>query len=105
METIIEFQKVKKSYGDKAVLKGLDLSIEKGSFVTIIGSSGCGKTTALKMVNGFGKYQDQGGGYPPERPDAAAEKYRVRHPGQRPLSPHDRGAEYLLRAQSPQQKG
>ena len=53
METIIEFQKVKKSYGDKDVLKGLDLSIEKGSFVTIIGSSGCGKTTALKMVNGL----------------------------------------------------
>lgn len=53
METIIEFRNVKKSYGDKMVLKGLNLKIEKGSFVTMIGSSGCGKTTTLKMVNGL----------------------------------------------------
>lgn len=53
MDTIIEFQNVKKSYGDKMILRGLDLQIETGSFVTMIGSSGCGKTTALKMVNGL----------------------------------------------------
>ena len=53
MGTIIEFQNVKKAYGDKTVLTGLNLRIEKGSFVTIIGSSGCGKTTLLKMVNGL----------------------------------------------------
>ena len=53
MQTVIEFRHIKKAYGDKVILKDLNLSIEKGEFVTIIGSSGCGKTTALKMVNGL----------------------------------------------------
>ena len=53
MQTAIEFRHVQKEYGDKVVLKDFNLSIRKGEFVTMIGSSGCGKTTALKMVNGL----------------------------------------------------
>lgn len=53
METIIEFKNIRKAYGSKVILDNFNLTIEKGSFVTIIGSSGCGKTTALKMVNGL----------------------------------------------------
>lgn len=53
METIIEFKNIKKAYGDKVVLEDFNLIVEKGEFVTIIGSSGCGKTTALKMINGL----------------------------------------------------
>ena len=53
MQTMIEFRHVRKAYGDKVILKDFNLSVEKGEFVTIIGSSGCGKTTVLKMVNGL----------------------------------------------------
>lgn len=53
MKTAIEFKNIKKAYDDKVVIEGFNLSVEQGEFVTIIGSSGCGKTTVLKMVNGL----------------------------------------------------
>ena len=53
MQSEIEFKNIKKVYGDKVVMEGVSLTVEKGDFVTVIGSSGCGKTTALKMVNGL----------------------------------------------------
>lgn len=49
----IEFRDVNKSYGDNHVLKGINLSIEKDSFVTLLGSSGCGKTTLLRSLAGL----------------------------------------------------
>lgn len=53
MNTIIEFRDIKKVYGEKTIVEHFNLSIEKGQFVTVIGSSGCGKTTILKMINGL----------------------------------------------------
>ena len=53
MSTVIEFKDVSKRYGDNIVIPNFNLAIEKGEFVTIIGSSGCGKTTILKMINGL----------------------------------------------------
>ena len=53
MEPIIRFEHVSKSFGDQAVLRDLSLDIRSGEFLTIIGRSGCGKTTALRLVNGL----------------------------------------------------
>lgn len=53
MSTEIEFKHIRKSYGDKVIMEDFNLQVEKGEFITIIGSSGCGKTMALKMVNGL----------------------------------------------------
>ena len=49
----IEFKDVNKFYDDNHVLKGINLSIEKDSFVTLLGSSGCGKTTLLRSFAGL----------------------------------------------------
>ena len=51
--SVVEYRQVRMAYGEKVIIDKFNLSIEKGEFVTIIGSSGCGKTTILKMVNGL----------------------------------------------------
>lgn len=48
---MIRFENVTKRYKTQQVLKEINLTIEKGKLVTIIGESGCGKTTLLKMIN------------------------------------------------------
>ena len=53
MEAIIRFEQVSKSFGDQTVLQNFSLDVFPGEFLTIIGRSGCGKTTALKLVNGL----------------------------------------------------
>ena len=53
METMIAYENVSKSYDGIPVVQNFDLTVPQGAFVTIIGSSGSGKTTVLKMVNGL----------------------------------------------------
>lgn len=48
---MIEIKNVTKSYDSKLVLKDVNLKIESGELMVIIGSSGCGKTTLLKTIN------------------------------------------------------
>lgn len=52
-EGIITLDHVIKNYGNTKVLDDISFSVEKGEFITIIGRSGCGKTTALKLMNGL----------------------------------------------------
>jgi putative spermidine/putrescine transport system ATP-binding protein len=42
-----------KRYGDQLAVESMDLTVEKGEFVSLLGPSGCGKTTTLQMIAGF----------------------------------------------------
>ena len=52
---VIQFKHVQKQFGKNVVIPDLSFEINQGEFVTILGSSGSGKTTTLKMVNGLWK--------------------------------------------------
>ncbi len=49
----IQFDNVSKNFGERHVLQGLNLETPAGQFVAIIGRSGCGKTTLLRLVSGL----------------------------------------------------
>ena len=53
MGAIVEIEGVNKIYGTNHVVKDLNLTVEEGEFLTLLGSSGCGKTTTLRMIAGF----------------------------------------------------
>lgn len=50
-KNMIQFDHVSKVYQEKAVVDDISLSIQEGEFITILGTSGSGKTTTLKMIN------------------------------------------------------
>ena len=50
---LVEISNVHKSFGEVDVLRGIDLTVEKGEIVTIIGRSGSGKSTLLRCINGL----------------------------------------------------
>ena len=51
-DTLIEISGLKFAYGEREVLKGIDLKIPRGKVVAILGTSGSGKTTLLRLVSG-----------------------------------------------------
>ncbi|MCB1760069.1 MAG: spermidine/putrescine ABC transporter ATP-binding protein PotA [Gammaproteobacteria bacterium] len=76
---IVSLSGVRKAFGNRVVLPGLDLDIYRGEFVTLLGPSGCGKTTILRLIGGF------------ESPDAGSilldgEDIAALDPSQRPVN-------------------
>jgi putative spermidine/putrescine transport system ATP-binding protein len=49
----LRIENVTKSFGKTQVVRGADIAVDKGEFVSFLGPSGCGKTTILRMVAGF----------------------------------------------------
>ncbi|MCG3732592.1 amino acid ABC transporter ATP-binding protein [Vibrio cincinnatiensis] len=56
--SLVSVEQVHKYYGENHVLKGIDLKINPGEVVSIIGRSGSGKSTLLRCMNGLEDYQD-----------------------------------------------
>lgn len=52
-DVILELKSIEKSFGTTPVLRGIDLSVRQGEFITLLGSSGCGKTTTLRIISGL----------------------------------------------------
>lgn len=82
---MIELAGIAKRLGDVAVLDGFDLVVERGGRVALVGDSGCGKTTVLRLVAGL-EAPDAGeiriGGAPASAPGTL-------------LAPHERGLGYV----------
>ena len=52
-ESILQLQQIRKSFANTEVLKGIDLEAGQGEFITLLGASGCGKTTTLQIIAGL----------------------------------------------------
>jgi phospholipid/cholesterol/gamma-HCH transport system ATP-binding protein len=51
-EAVVEISDIHFAYGERQILKGIDLRIARGKVVAILGASGCGKTTLLRLIGG-----------------------------------------------------
>ncbi|WP_211450687.1 ABC transporter ATP-binding protein [Collimonas antrihumi] len=51
--SFLQLENLSKHYGDFTAVEKLNLTVEKGEFVSLLGPSGCGKTTTLQMIAGF----------------------------------------------------
>lgn len=49
----VQINNLKKSYGERQVLNGINVNIKTGEFVAIVGKSGCGKSTLLRLIAGL----------------------------------------------------
>jgi len=50
---LLELKNITAGYDQNIILKDFNISVEKGEFVSLLGSSGCGKTTCLRLIAGF----------------------------------------------------
>ena len=52
-EVLLSLQHIKKDFGEGEVLSDISLDVHRGEFVTLLGASGCGKTTTLRIISGL----------------------------------------------------
>ena len=93
----IRMEHIVHSYGEHTVLKDFSMDIQDGEFISVIGGSGSGKTTVLKLINGL-LIPDQGEIYVQDKAIRkvdqnkllrAAPQYRLCHSKYRSVSAYD----------------
>ncbi|WP_430522971.1 ATP-binding cassette domain-containing protein [Ponticoccus litoralis] len=97
---LVEIENIRKNFGALEVLKGIDLTIEQGEIVTIIGQSGSGKSTLLRCINALeetsgGEIRIGGQRMAMDMPNLREMRQTVGIVFQcvQPLSPHDHRAQ------------
>jgi polar amino acid transport system ATP-binding protein len=83
-EPIVRVSGLRKRFGDNEVLKGIDLDVQRGEVIAIIGKSGSGKSTLLRCINGLEVFQEgalQVDGQPLKHGDAGAMRALRQHVG------------------------
>ncbi len=63
MKHTLEFKNVNFFYGEKKILDGIDLKIEKGKTIALVGSSGAGKSTLVDLIPRFHDVTEGGNTY------------------------------------------
>jgi sulfonate transport system ATP-binding protein len=76
MTAAVTVRGLRQSYGDRTVIRSLDLHIERGEFVVLLGESGCGKTTLLRALAGLDPI-DGGHIDGPARPAVVFQEHRL----------------------------
>jgi len=84
---MIKLSSITHSYGEKSVLNNFDLSIEANQLVCLLGSSGCGKTTILRLIAGLEI---------PEKGEISIENQIVTKNNQIVISPHQRNIGFVF---------
>jgi ABC-type Fe3+/spermidine/putrescine transport system ATPase subunit len=83
----VELRNVSKTYGKKQVLRNITVGVKKGDLACLLGSSGSGKTTILKLLAGFEA---------PDRGEISIGGDRVSGDGKVIVPPHRRGIGYIF---------
>ena len=56
MSRVLEVTNLEGGYGKVQIMNGVDLYVDEGEFVTVIGPNGCGKSTFIKLIFGIATY-------------------------------------------------